>query len=190
MAEPLPTPSTTPKADTKRTTTDTGKNVSNGLSVSAYIVRILQAEPTRVFLVKDIVDLMEGKRDTITRTLLRLSSTGKGSGPVHKVGHGMYQYDPLKESNSLHALARSGNWKIENLVFVRLEAHPTPMSNSETQATNNQTDTLDPRITTPHPKCPFLGDLTTGHLVTWENYDNGTLVIYISANGALPTGFT
>ena len=186
MALPFPIPSTKPKGDTKGDEKGIPETGKKGLSLSVCIVKVLRSEPDRAFVVRDLVDRTGGNYPSVKRVLSRLSVTGKGSGPVRRVRHGIYQYAPEKEQDSLRALARSGNWKVENLTFVRMGAYPTPVSVSETQAGAPQTDTLDPTQSTPHPNIPFPWKLDTGQLVTWEDYQNGTQVIRISANGAPP----
>ena len=173
--------------DTKRTQSDTGKNGSIGQSVSARLLRIFQESPDRVFVVRDLVDLVGSRQDTITRILSRLSSKGKGAGPVRRISHGIYQFDPNKESNSLQDLIRSGRWGIENLSLVRIGAHPPPVSDSGTPAPGApgmQSDTSTTQLT-PLPGYPW--QLPTGQCVNWGRHlCNGTEEIHLSVNGAPP----
>lgn len=186
MPEPLPIPPTLPKGDTERDTKGIPETGKKGLSLSVCIVGVLRSEPDRPFVVRDLVDRTGGIYHSVKRILSRLASKGKGAGPVRRVKPGLYQYDPLKESDSLRALARSNNWKIENLVFVSLGAHPIPVSLSETVPEQAKGTPSDPSQTTPHPNVPYPWNLDTGQLITWEDYQNGTQVIRISANGAPP----
>jgi hypothetical protein len=186
MALPFPIPSTKPKGDTKGDEKGIPETGKKGLSLSVCIVKVLRSEPDRAFVVRDLVDRTGGKYPSVKRVLSRLSVTGKGSGPVRRVRHGMYQYAPEKEQDSLRALARSGNWKIENLTFVSLGAHPIPVSLSKTGPEPAKGTPSDSSQTTPHPNVPYPMKLETGQLVTWEDYQNGTQVIRISANGAPP----
>lgn len=183
MVEPLPKLSSSSKGDKERDIKETPEKGKRGLSLSQCIVREMQLEPDRPFVVRDLVDRTGGNYHSVKRELARISSMGKGSGPVRRVRHGMYQYAPEKEQDSLRALARSGNWKVENLTFVSLRAHPTPVSLSETvpQQAKGTPDSSQP---TPHAGYPWK--LDTGQLVSWDDYQNGTQLIRISANGAPP----
>jgi hypothetical protein len=164
------------------------------------VLAVLKAEPDRTFHVRDVAEKTGGIVDTVNRILSRLSKTGKGGGPVRKVSHGFYKYDPAKEPGNLIDFTGSGNWKIENLVFVRMEArsisgqgqntgsddqnlaYPPDKSGQETGAIRTQSDT---RI--PIPKTGYPITLPTGQQVSWEQHDNnGTEIIRISANGAPP----
>jgi hypothetical protein len=81
-------------------------------------VEILKSDPSRKFLVRELIQITHAKPDAVRQAVSRLSKIGKGSGPVRKIDHGMYQYAPEKELDSLEALVQLGNWKTENLVFV------------------------------------------------------------------------
>jgi hypothetical protein len=148
-------------------------------SLSACIVQLLKSEPSRCFLPKDLVDRIKRKPGSIRQTLCRLSRTGKGGGPVRRVAHGMYQYAPEKEHENLLWLMRSGNWKIENLVFVAKGAYPPLQSHNEM---------MDGPPHSNLPKhCPgYPEHLPTGQQILWERYNNGTEVIRLSAKGAPP----
>jgi hypothetical protein len=122
MVESLPASPTTSPKDMEGDEKGALKSGKRGLSLSQCIVEVLRAEPERAYVIRDLVEQTGGCYNSVKRTLLRLSSSRKGSGPVRKVGHGLYQYDPCKEQDSLQALVRSGNWKIENLTFVSLGA--------------------------------------------------------------------
>lgn len=172
----------------------------SGPPFSVRVLTVLKAEPDRTFHVRDVAEKTGGKSDTINRILSRLSKTGKGSGPVRKISHGFYKYDPVKEQGNLMDFTGSGNWKIENMVFVRMEARsisgqgqntgsddqnkapPLDISGQETGTLRTQPD---PRIPTPRAGYPII--LPTGQQVSWEQHDNnGTDIIRISANGAPP----
>jgi hypothetical protein len=172
------------KRDTERDTKGTPKTAKKGVSLSLCIVEVLRAEPDRAFVVRDLVDRTKGNPDTVKRELARLSSTGKGSGPVRRIRHGMYQYAPEKEQGNLRALTRSGNWKIENLAFVPLMVYPTPVSLSEPLPGQAKGTPSNTRL--PIPKTGYPITLPTGHQVSWDQYENGNQVIRISANGAPP----
>ncbi len=156
------------------------KNDNKWMSLSAYIVAILQSEPDRPFVIKDLVDRTEGKPDTIKRILSRLSSSGKGAGPVRRLARGLYKYE---ERDDLQALVKSGNWKIENLVFVSTGAHPPLKSPPETSPISHSGDTINPCI-----PVPLFGPWTldTGQVITCEGYKNGTKMLRLSAHGASP----
>jgi hypothetical protein len=98
----------------------------------------------------------------------------------------MYQYAPEKEQDNLQALARSGNWKIENLAFVPLMVYSTPVSLSESPPGQAKGTPSDPRI--PTPKAGYPITLPTGQQISWDQYENGNgnQIIRISANGAPP----
>ena len=172
------------KRDTERVTKETPKTAKKGVSLSLCMVEVLQAEPDRAFVVRDLVDRTNGNPDTVKRELARLSSTGKGSGPVRRIRHGIYQYAPEKEQDNLQALARSGNWKIENLAFVPLMVYPTLVSLSKPLPGQVKGTPSDTRL--PIPKTGYPITLPTGHTVSWDQYENGNQVIRISANGAPP----
>ena len=185
--QPLPDCTNQKKRDTERDTKGTPKTAKKGQSLSQCIVRELQSEPDRTFVILDLVDRTGGNYDSVKRTLLRLSSTGKGGGPVRKLKHGMYQHDPEKESDSLQAFARLDNWKFENVRFVKsvpMGAQGGAVSLSETIPEPAKGTLSDPSQSVPHDGYPLK--LPTGHLVTWEDYPNGTQVICISANGSPP----
>ncbi|MDD4136953.1 MAG: hypothetical protein PHT99_03545, partial [Methanoregula sp.] len=177
-------PANSEKRDNEGDTKGTPENEKKGLSLSLCIVGVLRSEPDRPFVVRDLVDRMGGSYDSVKRVLARLSSTGKSSGPVRRVRHGMYQYAPEKEQDNLQALARSGNWKIENLAFVPLMVYPTPVSLSEPLPGQAKGTPSDTRI--PIPKTGYPITLPTGHTVSWDQYENGNQIIRISANGAPP----
>lgn len=164
----------------------TPKNGERLQSLSACVLAVLQAEPDRAFLISDLVDRTGGNRPALKTALSRLSSAGKGSGPVRRITHGMYQYAPEKEHENLQAMARSGNWKIENLTFVTLGAQGGAVLLSETAPEEPKVTLPDASQPVPHPGFPAPWPLQTGQTVTWEDYDNGTQVIRISANGAPP----
>jgi len=177
-------PANSEKRDTEGDTKETPQAAKKRLSLSLCILEVLRSEPDRVFVVRDLVDRTGGNYHSVKRVLARLSSTGKGSGPVRRIRHGMYQHAPEKEHDNLQALARSGNWKIENLAFVPLMVYPTPVSLSEPLPGPSKGTPSDTRI--PIPKTGYPITLPTGHQVSWELYENGNQVIRISANGAPP----
>lgn len=184
MAESLPIKTTSSTGITQSCTEVTPNNATKLLSLSADIVQVLQSEPDRIFLIQDFVDRTGGTRPAIKTALSRLSSGGKKSGPVRRIERGMYQYDPAKEHKSLMALGQSGNWKTENLTFVTKEAYPSTVLLSGTVPEASKVTKPNSRLPTPHANYPWT--LPTGHLVTWDDYENGTQVIRISANGAPP----
>jgi hypothetical protein len=148
-------------------------------SLSACIVQIFKSEPNRCFLPKDLVERIKRKPGSIRQALCRLSKTGKGGGPVRRVAHGMYQYAPEKEHENLLWLMRSGNWKIENLVFVTKGACPPQQSRKEIIESPSS-------ACLPKP-CPGYPErLPTGQQIVWERYNNSTEVIRLSAKGAPP----
>ena len=167
----------------------TGNNEPKYLSLSPWIVEILRSEPGRKFLVRELIQITHAKPDAVRQAVSRLFKTGKGSGPVRKIDHGMYQYAPEKELDSLEALVQLGNWKTENLVFVTKGAQGGVLSQSDSllgpgkcPESDNQSFSIPVR----HECCPCPWNLPTGQLVTWEDYKNGTEVIRISAKGAPP----
>ena len=173
-----------PKGDTEGDTQGTPKK---GQSLSQCIVRELESEPDYDFTILDVCDRTGIPNGTVKRTLNRLSSPGKGSGKVRKVGRGLYRYYPEKGGDSLQDLARSGEWKLENLCFttsVPLGAHPTPVSPSEPIPEQAKGTPSDPCIPVSLPGYPW--HLPAGQLVTWDKYENGTQMIRLSANGAPP----
>ena len=128
-----------------------------GQSLSPYLAYVLRSNPDRAFVVKDFVDLTQAKYDTVKRLLSRLASTGKGSGPVKRVAHGMYQYAPEKEQDTLQKLVQYGNWKIENLRFektVPSKAPPTSVSLIRSPENSAKGIQSDSRIPIDHPNVP------------------------------------
>lgn len=170
--------------DTEGDPLGTPKTGKKGVSLSAYVLAVFKAEPDRAFVIRDLVDRTGGKPETVKRILARLSSTGKGAGPVRRNEHGIYQYAPEKEQDNLQALTRSGNWKIENLAFVPLMVYPTPVSPIREPETMQKGTPPDTRV--PTPKAGYPITLPTGQQIAWELYENGNQMIRISANGAPP----
>ncbi len=198
--EPAPAPDRTTQneSDTESDTKVTHNKAEIVTVTFTMYVDSFRKEPDRKFTIQDFVDQFHAKPEAVRQALNRLSKTGKGAGPVRKVAHGMYQFAPEKESNSLQVLARSGHWKFENLVFVKtvtLGAQGGVVSLSKTipeQENKAESDTTDLRIPAPgmdcvsHPGFGFPWTLITGHTIAWLDYPNGTEVIRISANGAPP----
>jgi hypothetical protein len=172
------------KGDTEGDMKETPDTVKKGVSLSLRIVEALRSEPDRALVVRDLVDRTGGIPDTVKRELARLSSTGKGSGPVRRVEHGLYQYAPEKERQDLRALMRSGNWKIENLVFVSLGAQGGAVSPVREPETLTKGTLSDP--TQPTSRSGYPWTLPTGQIVTWGHYENGTETIRFSAKGSPP----
>jgi hypothetical protein len=180
-------PTSSKKGDTKGDTKGTPKNERKGLSLSACIVSVLKAEPDYPFTVLDVVDRSGGKPGSVKRILVRLSSAGKGAGPVRKIGRGIYQYDTAKEGGSFTDFISSASPKIENLVFTKsvpLGVYPTPVSLSGSPKFCPKGTPSDPCVPAPHLGYPKT--TPTGQQIAWEDYQNGTQVIRISANGAPP----
>jgi hypothetical protein len=165
------------------------------------VLDVLKSEPDCVFLILDVCDRTGIGYDTVKSILRRLASTGKGSGAVRRVEPGIYQYDPLKGSDSLQALAQSGNWHIENLVIMThapLGTHPIPVHPNETMPEQDKVhekcikgcigcperDTTCASIPISLPGYPWI--LPTSQKVTWEQHKNGTQRIALAANGAPP----
>ena len=173
--------------DTPQDTNQTLKKEKIGLSDSVCILAVLKSEPDYTFTVRDVVLRTNIKTPTANRILNRLSSSGKGAGPVNHVGHGLYRYAPEKQRESFTEFIRSANLKVENLVFtksVRMEAHSIPVSDVREPETLQNRTPADPRIPTAREGYPVT--LPTGHQVSWEQYENGNQLIRISANGAPP----
>ncbi len=105
--------------------------------------------------------------------------------PVKRMSRGFYQYDPLKEQDSLQSLLQSGNWKVENLVFVTKGAYPPgllPTEDAELCLEN-----LLSNNSHREPRADYPWHLPTGQIVNWELCDNGTTqIISLSAKGARP----
>ncbi len=177
---------TVPNA-TGDTVGDTQGTPKKGQSLSLCIVGALQAEPDFDFTILDVCDRTGIPYATVKRTLNRLSSTGKGSGKARSVGHGLYRYAPEKGDNSLQDLARSGNWKLENICLIKsvpFGVYPTPVSPNNAAPDQEKGTPSNPCIPSSLPGYPW--HLPTGQLVTWDRYENGTEMIRLSANGAPP----
>jgi hypothetical protein len=184
---------------TIRTQNRIAKIPESGHPFSVCVVGVLKAEPDRTFHVRDVVEKTGGLLDTVNRILSRLSKTGKGSGPVRKVSHGFYKYDPAKEQGNLIDFARSGEWKIENLRLVRMAARgasgqasqtvPDDPKQAEPPAQSGQeTGTIrtPPKTSVPTPKFGYPWHLVNGQEVFWGVHGNGTEEIRISAKGKPP----
>lgn len=155
------------------------------LSLPAQIIEAMRVEPKRNFMIPDVVEITGKTPTAVRQALCRLSGSGKGSGPIMRIDHGLYKYDPSKMENSLQALARSGDWKIENLVFVTKGARGGLMSQSqdpEIEQEQNECDIPSGAI----PRAGYPHNLPTGQQVTWDVYPNGTQLIRLSAKGAPP----
>jgi len=160
-----------------------------GLSLSALCIHILQSEPERTFVIKDFVDRTGADYDNAKRTLSRLASTRKGSGPVRRLARGMYQYAPEKEQDGLQRLVQSGYWRIENIVLVKTvpsETQSIHVSPARDTGISEKGIPIDRRIPINHSNVPYPEKLPTGQAVTWQEYGNGTEIIRISSNGAPP----
>jgi hypothetical protein len=168
------------QSDRERGSYATSEHAVKATSLSTHILEILKAEPNRKFLISDIVDLTGAKSSSVRKTLSRLARlSGKLSGPVMRVDHGIYQYDPGKERHSLQGLVLAGDWKLENLVFVSMGGQSGSMPLSETSESPSNSGRG-----TPLSGYPFT--FPTGQQFTWEQYENGTQIIRISARGAPP----
>jgi len=168
------------QSDRERGSNATSEQAVKATSLSTDILEILKAEPNRKFLISDIVDITGAKSSSVRKTLSRLARlSGKSSGPVMRVDHGIYQYDPGKENLSLRTLVLAGDWKIENLVFVSMggQRGSMPLAGTSESPSNSGRGT-------PLPGYPFT--FPTGQQITWEQYGNGTQIIRISAHGAPP----
>ncbi len=172
--------STSDQGDIESDTNATSESTGKWTSLSTAILEIMKREPNRKFLISDLVDLTGAKPSSVRKAASRLAQlSGKLSGPVKRVAHGIYQYDPGKEDHSLQALVLAGDWKIENLVFVSLgrQGGSKPLSDISESPCNSGRGI-------PLPGYPFT--LPTGQQLTWEEYGNGTQIIRISAQGAPP----
>lgn len=164
---------------------DSGTNVNLSsiekvTSLSTAILEVLKEEPNRKFLISDLVDRTGAKASSVRKALSRLAQiSGKSSGPVIRVAHGIYQYDLGKEEHSLRTLVLAGDWKIENIVFVSLGTQGGSMPLPET---NSSPCNSGKGI--PLPGYPLT--IPTGQQVTMEQYENGTQIIRISAQGSPP----
>jgi hypothetical protein len=176
-----PTPTYDPRI--KPIQQDSRKYEQMGMSLPAYIVKTLQEHPEYAHTVRDVVQLTGGKYDTVKRILGRLAGTGKGSGPVQRVTHGLYRYDASKEDASLMALARSGNWSIENILLV---VSLDRQSEGRSLTGCDLPDSDMPKSCQPTTRAGFPWILPSGQTVTWKVHANGTEMIWISAKGAPP----
>ena len=182
QTEPLLVPSGIIKGDIEGGRKEALENGKKGLSLSASIVEALKIEPDRPFVVRDLVDPTGGNYASVKRELARLSSTGKGSGPVRRVRHGMYQYDPCKEEDSLKALVQqSDNWKVENMTFVSFGAQGGIVPHVETILERSKETTSERKSKPGYPKT-----LPTGQQIQWELDCNDTETVRLAANKRPP----
>jgi hypothetical protein len=189
MTDSLPVPCNKSENYNENDKNVTGNNELKYLSLSPWIVEILKSDPSRRFFVRELIQITHAKPDAVRQAVSRLSKTGKGSGPVRKIDHGMYQYAPEKELDSLEVLVQLGNWKAENLVFVTKGAQGGVLSQSDPSpgpGKGPESDTQSFSIPVRHECCPCPWKLPTGQVVTWVDYKNSTEEIRISANGAPP----
>jgi hypothetical protein len=152
-------------------------------SLSTAIVDMLKEEPDRIFTVKDFIDKTHANEATVRKTLSRLSSSRKGGGPVKRIAHGLYQYDPTGEDAGLMAIMKYGHWRVENISFDSLGAQGECMPHSSEDEFSPISGTKS-SIPQPRPGFPWI--LPTKQQVQWEVYQNGTEVIRLSANRAAP----
>jgi hypothetical protein len=148
-------------------------------------VKALEAEPDRTFAIPDLVKITGATTTAVRKALSRLSKFGKGSGPIRRVSQGYYKFDSSKMQKNLQILAQSGDWKIENVVFVAKGAQGGFRSQSQTpESILNESRYDNPSEA--HLKTGYPKTLFTGQQIHWEQYQNGTQVIRLSANGAPP----
>ncbi|HUT63757.1 MAG TPA: hypothetical protein VMZ04_07350 [Anaerolineae bacterium] len=154
------------------------------VTVTNTLVDMLRAEPERKFYISDIQDTLGSSRGAVKMLLSRLVSS-KYNYPVKRVDRGFYQYDPTKEQDGLQGLLHSGDWKVENLVFVTKGVYPPLLfpAEDEQYCFENLQSNNSHRM----PKAGYPWNLPSGQIVNWELCDNGsTQIISLSANGAQP----
>ncbi len=152
-----------------------------GLSLSPMVTSFLETHPDEAFTIRDLVDHTGGKPESVKRILARLSSKGKGSGPVKRVKPGLYQYE--KRENLIEELARE-SWGIENVLLVSLEVYPLPVSPFSDPESVPFVSPSDPRLSVSLPGYPIT--FPTGQVIRWGRYQNGREEIRFTASGAPP----
>ncbi len=163
----------------------TGQNAGKVTVTFSTIVDILKSEPQRKFTVSEIVRCTPRTREAVKVALSRYANP-ENSAPIRRVGHGVYQYDPLKNSTTLEKVAREGELKFENVVLMHVTsgAHPPtllPGFGAPSEAQNEHSNS-----SIPTPKTGYPRRLPLGQQITWKIFDNGTEMIHISANGVRP----
>jgi hypothetical protein len=154
------------------------------VTVANTVVEMLRAEPERKFCISDIQDILGSNRGAVKMLMSRLVLS-KQNYPVKRLSRGFYQYDPTKEQEGLQALLHSGNWKVENLVFVTKGAYPPSLLPAE----NEQycLENLQSNNSRRKPKAGYPRILPSRQIVNWELCDNGsTEIISLSAKGTRP----
>ena len=142
------------------------------------ILEIFRNEPARKFVVLDITQMTGGNPDAVRKVLSRLTDDGS----IIRVDHGLYQYNPVVEDSNLHALAKYGYWRIENLRFVTKTAQGGVVSQPSDLDEDVDANGSDPLTSLQG----FPWKLPTGQEVVWGEYITGKQEIRISANKSCP----
>lgn len=159
---------------------DQGQQMASkkGMSLSTKVMQVLARQPDRKFFPREIATDLDANSNSVTRVLNRFSRMGTGSGPVVKVGHGLYQYCPEKQNGLKGLLAHFGKVGIENLIYVMKAG--TPCQDDNWGDSSSEIDT-DPTQTLPRPGYPR--SLSTGQEIRWEAWSNDTEKISFVSNG-------
>lgn len=152
------------------------------------ILRAMSEEPSKNWTVRDLQEISRGKASSVKSALCRICQS---NGPIIRLSRGLYRYDSSRLDEDLQTLARSGNWKIENLTFTSLGVGVAALGveggvlqPSEITDLPTISPPTNPSGATPRPSYPI--PLPTGQQVHWETYQNGTQVIRLAAAGAPP----
>ncbi len=141
------------------------------MSESTCVIDVLEEEPDRIFTPQEIAQITGIKTNTVNKILIRMAAFGRGSGPVRKLSHGYYQYDPDKHNSLQNLLSHTGTFGIENLHFVRIP--PTPSDRTTMEHLDLPAPEPD-HWNTPSPFKGYPRHLSTGQEIRREAWDNGT----------------
>jgi hypothetical protein len=177
---------------------------SNSPGISPYradaVFQVLADNPELEFNAWGIAEKLGSVNvNGISKDLIRMAGSGKGSRQVKKTLRGFYQFSKDPKEPLLDQIRQSGSFGIENLVFSK-----------KLMTGANLGDTLPQILTTPKVEFSqirtmggnshqiptkrngsewslrhgFPWQFRTGQKVEWWNYPTGTEMIVFSANGS------
>jgi len=159
------------ESDEKTHKNDNAVTGKKATSLSLDVVSVLKAEPKHLFFPREVSQILHANPASVRQILKRLSSIGKGCGPVIKIGHGMYQYSAEKNGQLSTLISCSGNIGIENLIYVTKGAR-YPECQAEITEKNIETESKCDKL--PITKPGYPRHLSTGQEIRWERWLNGS----------------
>jgi len=149
----------------------------NVTSLTARIIQLMKSDPKRKWGPQEIAQILHAKEASVRTEIGRLSSFGKGSGPIVKVCRGFYQYHSEKNGPLSSIISRSGNVGIEALVYVASGTRPRkcqatlPCESKGISDNRRMSKSGYPRV------------FSTGQELRWEVEVNGSERISFVSNG-------